>query len=84
MRKFLSEQFLANVALPEEFREILTAFVKKYQTPQMSERVPAGLTALSNMSTRNQLEFLTGLKSLTLLYRVPRNLCIWIQMITNS
>ena len=55
MRKFLSEQFVANVALPEEFRETFTSFFKKYQTSLMSESVPVGLTALFNMSTHNQL-----------------------------
>ena len=56
MRKFLSEQFVANVALPEDFSETFTSFFKKYQTSLMSESVPVGLTALFKMSTHNQLE----------------------------
>ena len=46
MTKFLSEQFVANVALPKEFSETFTSFFKKYQTSLMSESVPVGLTAL--------------------------------------
>ena len=49
MRKFLSEQFVANVALPEEFSETFTSFFTKYQTSLTSETVPVGLTALFNM-----------------------------------
>ena len=55
MRKFMSEQFVSNVALPEDFSETFTAFFNKYQTSQMSESVPVGLSTLFKMSTYPQL-----------------------------
>jgi len=55
MRKLMSEQFVSNVALPEDFNKTFTAFFKKYQTSQMSESVPVGLSTLFKMSAYPQL-----------------------------
>ena len=51
----MSEQFVSNVALPEDFNKTFTAFFKKYQTSQMSESVPVGLSTLFKMSAYPQL-----------------------------
>ena len=56
MRKFICEQFVFNVSLPEEHSETFTAFFNRYQTSQLStEKVPVGSSALFHMSTHGQL-----------------------------
>ena len=40
IRKFLLEQFVFNVALPEEHSETFTPFFNKYQTSQMPVSIP--------------------------------------------
>ena len=51
MSKFLCEQFVFNVTLPEEQSETFTAFFNQYQTSQLSiDKVPVGSSALFNMS----------------------------------
>ena len=56
MRKFLCEQFVFNVSLPEEHSETFTASFNRYQTSQLStDKVPVGSSALFHMSTHGQL-----------------------------
>ena len=55
MRKFLSEQFVFNVALPEEHSETFTPFFNKYQTSQMPVSIPIGSSVLFHMSAHGQL-----------------------------
>ncbi|KAK2556320.1 Latent-transforming growth factor beta-binding protein 1 [Acropora cervicornis] len=56
MRKFICEQFVFNVSLPEEHSETFTAFFNRYQTSQLStDKVPVGSSALFHMSTHGQL-----------------------------
>ena len=56
MRKFICEQFVLNVSLPEEHSETFTAFFNRYQTSQLStDKVPVGSSALFHMSTHGQL-----------------------------
>ena len=55
MRKFLSEQFVFNVALPKEHSETFTPFFNKYQTSQMPVSIPIGSSVLFHMSARGQL-----------------------------
>lgn len=57
MRKFVCEQFVFNVSLPEEHSETFTAFFNWYQTSQLStDKVPVGSSALFHMSIHVQLE----------------------------
>ena len=56
MRKFICEQFVFNVSLPEEHSETFTAFFNRYQTSQLStDKVPVGSSTLFHMSTHGQL-----------------------------
>ena len=55
MRKFLSEQFVSNVALPDEFSDTFSAFFQ-LQRSQINERMPVGSSHLLRMSTCSNLE----------------------------
>ena len=55
MRKFLSEQFVFNVALPEEHSETFTPFFNRYQMSQMPASVPVGSSVLFHISAQGQL-----------------------------
>ena len=56
MRKFLSEQFVSNVALPEAFREQFTSFFSKYRDSSSVECMPVGSSALLSIATSTNLE----------------------------
>ena len=55
MRKFLSDQFVFNVALPEEQGETFTPFFNKYQTSQTPVSIPIGSSVLFHMSAHGEL-----------------------------
>lgn len=55
MRKFLSEQFVSNVALPDEFSDTFSAFFQ-LQRSQINEHMPVGSSHLLRMSTCSSLQ----------------------------
>lgn len=55
MRKFLSEQFVSNVALPEHFYEQFTSLFSKYCDSSSVKCVPVGSSALLSIATSTNL-----------------------------
>ena len=55
VRKFLSEQFVSNVALPEHFSEQFTSFFSKDRDSSSVECMPVGSSALLSIATSANL-----------------------------
>ena len=55
MRKFLSEQFVSNVALPEDFSEHFSTFFNKYRDSLSVESMPVGSSMLLSIATSASL-----------------------------
>ena len=55
MRKFLSEQFVSNVALPEDFSEHFSTFFNKYRDSLSVESMPVGSSMLLSIATSTNL-----------------------------
>lgn len=67
MRKFTSEQFVSNVAFPEQFTEQFTSLFSKYRDSSV-ECMPVGSSALLSIATSTNLETIqwSDIASLTL------------------
>jgi len=68
MRKFLSEQFVSNVALPEHVCEQFTSLFSKYRDASPVECMPVGSSALLSIATSTNLGSIqwSGIASITL------------------
>lgn len=55
MRKFISEQFVSNVALPERFCEHFTSLFSKYRDSSSVECRPVGSSALLSIAISTNL-----------------------------
>ena len=55
MRKFLSEQFVSNVTLPNDFREHFSSFFNSYRESLSTESMPIGSSVLHSIATNVNL-----------------------------